>query len=194
MPPILEPMRALLIDAQRICDQLSALAKKRNLSHKFTLDGRFMGDIGELIAAENFHLTLHPRQSHCHDGICRVGKLEHGVQVKCRRKSTVIDFTSQPTLLLVLQIDDSFEKWDVVYNGPGDFLTKDGEFNVDDEGRLMKNGRRHGRRVYLDELHALALNNKGGPRVARKRKTKRQKPERSNIRLIDSSFDASGIE
>ncbi len=129
-----------------------------------------MGDVGELIAAKNFHLTLHPKQSQCHDGVCNVGKLENGVQVKCRRKSTVIDFSSQPTLLLVLKIDASLLNWGVVYNGPGDFLTKDGEFTLDGERRLMKNGRKQGRRVSLDDLRVLAQNSKGGARVARRRK------------------------
>ena len=40
---------------------------------KFTLDGRLVGDIGEILAAENYLIELNPRLTKHHDAICMDG-------------------------------------------------------------------------------------------------------------------------
>jgi hypothetical protein len=154
MPKIPKNIRQQLFIAQTACDELEKIAANSGHSHKFTLDGRFVGDIGELIAAQHFDLQIHKKQKHCHDGICNLGGEEHGVQIKCRRKSTVIDFYSQPKLLLVIGINDQWTEWEIIYNGCGDFLTDDEGFSADEKGRLLQNGKKHGRRIYLDDLRS----------------------------------------
>lgn len=156
MPTIQKDVRLNLAMAQEACDELERISVASGNPHKFTLDGRFVGDIGELLAARHFDIQLHSKQRHCHDGSCQVNGRECGVQVKCRRKSTVIDFYSQPKLLLVIEIDDRWENWKTIYNGPGDFLTRDSGYSADETGRLLRNGKKEGRRVYLDELRQLA--------------------------------------
>lgn len=155
MPKIPKDIRDQLLAAQQVCDNLAKLAAQENLNHKFTLDGRFVGDVGELIASRFFKLALHKKQRSRHDGTCTVGQTTFGVQVKCRRKSTVLDISWQPELLLVLLIDHEFQNWEVVYNGSGEFLSSDDGYTAGKEGRLMKGGQKKARRVYLDDLRTL---------------------------------------
>ena len=157
MPNIPPGIRRQLLAAQRACGALEKLARKELLNHKFTLDGRFVGDIGELLAAKYFSIELHKSQQHRHDAICTIDGETYGVQIKCRRKSTVIDIYSEPELLLVIVIDEAWENWSVVYNGPGDFLSSEKGFTKDATGRLW-NGKKRGRRIYLDELRDINAN------------------------------------
>jgi hypothetical protein len=171
VPKIPENIRRQLAIAQKACDELERISAASGNGHKFTLDGRFVGDIGELLAAQNFDIRPHQTQKHCHDGNCRVNGLDVGVQIKCRRKSTVIDFYSQPKLLLVIEIDQDWESWETVYNGPGDFLSRDEGFTTDEAGRLFRNGKKEGRRVYLDELRQLSRElSRGAPEIPRRRR------------------------
>src|SRR5438105_8506725 len=149
MSKIPNNIRRQLLAAQEACQKLQRISASSGNWHKFTLDGRFVGEIGELLAARHFDFQPDKTQTHCHDGNCSVNGENCGVQVKCRRKSTVIDFHSQPKLLLVIEIDDAWENWHCIYNGPGDFLSRDAGFTIDETGRLLRNGRKAGRRVYL---------------------------------------------
>lgn len=129
--------------------------KDLGLNLKFTLDGRFVGDVGELLAVREFNLKLHHKQGAVHDGSTVTNGKTLGVQVKCRRESTVIDFSSQPELLLVIEIAKDWSSWEVIYNGPADFLTLDGTFRADDERKLHKGATPKSRRYYLEDLAAL---------------------------------------
>jgi len=170
MPRIPDDIRSQLLVAQKACDELEKISAASGHGHKFTLDGRFVGDVGELLSACHFDIEIHKKQKHCHDANCRVSGKAYGVQVKCRRKSTVIDFSSQPKLLLVIEIDQDWEIWETVYNGPGDFLSRDEGFTTDEAGRLYRNGKKEGRRVYLDDLRRLNENlSSRAPRIPPRR-------------------------
>ncbi len=155
MPEIPHDIRTQLQAAQSACDVLATIAAASGWNHQFTLDGRFVGDLGELIAAQFFAIKLHPRQSPCDDGTCAVGLQTLRVQVKCRRKSTGIDIHWQPELLLVLEIDEKWENWDTVYNGPGAFLSQSDGFLAREDGRLLRDGKKEGRRFHLNQLRDL---------------------------------------
>jgi hypothetical protein len=152
MPEMPAEILALLEQAQGAATALHRLAGQSGLNLEFTLDGRFVGDVGELLAVRNFAVKLYGKQGHVHDGFCVLNGREHGVQVKCRRASTVIDFTSQPELLLTLSVAEDWRSWDVVYNGPADFLTDDKVYSMADDRRLMKEHTRKARRINLEQL------------------------------------------
>lgn len=85
---------------------------------KFTLDGRFIGDLGELIAAYFFAIELNPGQHKGHDA--RLG--ERDVEIKLRRNSTQIWFDSEPTLLIVFRMESCDTRVTLVYAGPGSVI------------------------------------------------------------------------
>ncbi|KAF0175986.1 MAG: hypothetical protein FD161_3165 [Limisphaerales bacterium] len=152
MPEMPADILALLEQAQGAATALYDLAAQSGLNLEFTLDGRFVGDVGELLAVRNFAVKLYGKQGQVHDGTCVIKGREQGVQVKCRRASTVIDFTSQPELLLALSVAEDWRSWDVVYNGPADFLTNDKVYSMADDRKLMKGNVRKARRIDLDQL------------------------------------------
>jgi hypothetical protein len=83
-------------------------------NRRFTIDGRLVGDIGEIIAAAEFDVTLNEVGQAEHDGKTSEGRL---VQVK----ATFLDaltFRKTPELYLGFKLnrDGSHE---VVFNGPG---------------------------------------------------------------------------
>ena len=142
MPATPQPIRNLLKKAEGICTKLSVEAKKLGLNRDFTLDGRFVGDVGELVAFQHFAIRLHEHQKKRHDGVCEINGREYGVQVKCRRKSTVLDMSSQPEILLVIEFGKNWETWDIVYNGPGKIVKVGRRLHLDELREAMKNLRK----------------------------------------------------
>jgi hypothetical protein len=143
-----------LIGAQ--IEALAAAAVQANLTRGFTLDGRIIGDIGEILAAQFFELELHENQRSRHDAVTTIAGQEHGVQIKCRKASTVIDFTSIPELLLVVNFSTDWRQWGVIYNGPGDIVRqtvlRNPALTIDDEFRIRRNSRRDSVRLNLGQL------------------------------------------
>ncbi|MDD3772044.1 MAG: hypothetical protein PHC38_05230 [Weeksellaceae bacterium] len=91
---------------------------KRN----FTLDGRLVGDIGEVLAAEKYGLTLLPENSEVYDGV------EDATQRKVQIKASFKGYFQFPfgddkilEFYLCLQIDENGELSEI-YNGPGRFV------------------------------------------------------------------------
>lgn len=91
----------------------------------FTLDGRLVGDIGEILAAEHFDITLHTKQESRHDAYTSNGRL---VQIKATLKDKLtfspfenLEDVTEYYLGLQIREDASF---DVVYNGPSRIIAE----------------------------------------------------------------------
>ena len=85
---------------------------------KFTLDGRLVGDIGEVLAAEKYFIELNEGLTKHHDAICTDGT-KRRVQIKSTMKeSLTFPCDHVPDYLLGIKIhkDGSIEE---IYNGPG---------------------------------------------------------------------------
>ncbi len=83
---------------------------------RFTLDGRLVGDIGEILAEEAYDITLFKELQKYHDGETSDGRL---VQVKATmQKSLTFPADHVPDYYLGIQVhsDGSFSE---VFNGPG---------------------------------------------------------------------------
>lgn len=80
----------------------------------FTIDGRLVGDIGEIIAYLEYDVDLFKVQQACHDGTTSDGRK---VQVKATFKDS-LTFKTTPDYYLGFKIfrDGHHEE---VYNGPG---------------------------------------------------------------------------
>lgn len=107
MSDIAEKVREL----HRITSELEEMYPGRH----FTPDGHMVGSIGEVIATEQYGLSLFEASHPAHDAESRGGEL---VQIKATQGDRVA-ISECPEALIVLKInrDGGFEE---VYNGPGD--------------------------------------------------------------------------
>ncbi|WP_405370973.1 DUF6998 domain-containing protein [Nonlabens sp. Asnod2-A12] len=90
---------------------------------KFTLDGKLVGDIGEVIAAKAYGLRLFRANKHRYDG-CVIGDEEKKVQIKSTIKGHIYfpqnkDKTPRYFLAILINEGGTFEE---LYNGTGGFI------------------------------------------------------------------------
>ena len=80
----------------------------------FTIDGRLVGDLGEVIATLHYNIKLHTGQKADHDGKSSDGR---NVQIKATFKDS-LTFKTIPDYYLGLKLsrDGTHEE---IYNGPG---------------------------------------------------------------------------
>lgn len=83
---------------------------------KFTLDGRLVGDIGEILIEDSYDLSLFENIQKHHDAACSAGRL---VQIKATMKKAVgfpADHVPDYYLAVQIHADGTFTE---VFNGPG---------------------------------------------------------------------------
>lgn len=103
-----EAVKQMLGIVERLC---VAYPKKR-----FTLDGRLVGDIGEVLVEDAYDLVLYEDVKKHHDAECSDGRL---VQIKATmKKNLTFPADHVPNYYLGVQVksDGSFVE---VFNGPG---------------------------------------------------------------------------
>lgn len=85
----------------------------------FTIDGRLVGDVGEVIAALEYDLTLHEVSQPTHDATTPDGR---NVQIKATFKNS-LTFRSTPDYYLGFRLypDGSHEE---IFNGPGRLIAE----------------------------------------------------------------------
>jgi len=83
-------------------------------SRRFTIDGRLVGDIGEVIAELEYDLRLHEISQPDYDAVTSDGRR---VQIKATFKDS-LTFTTTPDYYLGFKLnrDGTYEE---IYNGPG---------------------------------------------------------------------------
>jgi len=81
---------------------------------RFTVDGRLVGDIGEIIAQLEYDITLHNISQPGHDGVTSDGR---NVQVKATFKDS-LTFSTTPDYYLGFKLHPDGH-YDEIYNGPG---------------------------------------------------------------------------
>ena len=81
---------------------------------EFTIDGRLVGDIGEILASLDYEVELFPIQKADHDGVTPD---DRKVQIKASFKDS-LTFKTIPDYYLGLKLyrDGNYEE---IYNGPG---------------------------------------------------------------------------
>lgn len=86
-------------------------------TRRFTIDGRLVGDVGEVIAELEYDITLHKVSQPDYDGITSDGRR---VQIKATFKES-LTFKTTPDYFLGFKLyeDGRFEE---VYNGPGHLI------------------------------------------------------------------------
>lgn len=93
---------------------------KEQYSRGFTLDGKLVGDIGEVLSSEKYGLRLLDENAHVHDSKeISTGRL---IQIKSSfRNVSYFPCRNSPDYYLAIQIfeDGSIEE---LFNGPGQFI------------------------------------------------------------------------
>jgi len=97
--------------------------KYKQHNKKFTLDGKLVGDIGEVLVAEYYGLTLYGDNNHTHDGFV-TGYENKQVQIKASFNDYFYftkDLERKPKYFIAVQLnqDGSFEE---IYSGKGELL------------------------------------------------------------------------
>jgi|GEM_PF-1391253 hypothetical protein len=111
--------------------KLKEAAKNWGVNREFSPDGRFLGDVGELIAKIFYGVDLNVKQEKGHDATEAIVDAEaedkrgRKVEVKLRSRSKGIEFSSIPELLLVVFVSPETLKWVEICNGPGTKLLAD---------------------------------------------------------------------
>lgn len=102
---------------KQLLDIVGKLRASYATSNKqFTLDGRLVGDIGEVLAAEAYDITLFDDLQKHHDATCSDGRL---VQIKATMKSSLtfpVDHVPDYYIGIKIHDDGSFAE---IFNGPG---------------------------------------------------------------------------
>lgn len=98
--------------------QIVESLRKQYPHKRFTLDGRLVGDLGEVIAEENYNLKLFTKVTAKYDGETPDGR---AVQIKVTFHNTLgfpCHAEEVPDFYLGLKLYDD-GSFDEVYNGPG---------------------------------------------------------------------------
>lgn len=105
---------------QLIFDGIECLQAGCDHRRKFTIDGKLVGDIGEIIAEREFAIELDEVSRAHHDAKTYDGR---DVQIKATFKDS-LTFTIAPVLYLGLKLnrDGTHE---LVFNGPGHIIAKE---------------------------------------------------------------------
>jgi len=102
--------------------ELLIITRKLNerYNRSFTLDGRLVGDIGEVLAAEKYGLKLFTENNYKHDAIqVKTGRL---IQIKASFKgNSYFPYSYVPEYFLSIQVHENGEISEF-FNGPGSFI------------------------------------------------------------------------
>jgi hypothetical protein len=109
--------QAIIREALELIFRGIGILQTEFVNRRFTIDGRLVGDIGEIIAATEFDVILDEVGQATHDGRTSDGRL---VQIKATFKKT-LTFRTTPQLYLGFKLhrDGSHE---VIFNGPGQII------------------------------------------------------------------------
>jgi len=91
---------------------------KRYPQKKFTLDGRLVGDIGEVLVENDYEVKLHAGMAKHHDGITTDGTSRE-VQIKTTMKNSLtfpVDHIPELYIGIKVHSDGTYTE---IFNGPG---------------------------------------------------------------------------
>jgi hypothetical protein len=136
-----------------------------------------------MLAAQYLELTLDDTQRRGHDAFTTIEGVDYQVQVKCRKATSMVNFSMVPELLVVIFFSEDWSEWEIVYNGPGALLgpkAVERGLDVDAEKCIKKNGSRTTLDFDLNWFRNLARHPAAGPSV---------RPRVQPIQLFDEPFE-----
>jgi len=138
-----EDILTILQEMEKSVAKLRELSVAAGMKRNFTLDGRLVGDIGELLVARHYEIVRNEKpKGYAHDLYAVVGGVRRGVQVKLRCEGGGdLEFKYGPDILIVLECSRDWTQWREVYHGDGSVVVGDGQ-SVGKDLRLYKSGKR----------------------------------------------------
>ena len=97
--------------------------KYKHHNKSFTLDGKLVGDIGEVLVAEHYGLTLYKNNKHVYDGYVTAEPTKQ-VQIKASFHNYFYfskDLTNIPDYFIAIKLNED-GGFDEVYNGKGKLI------------------------------------------------------------------------
>lgn len=113
------PIARALTSMQEQSDLLEDIAKKQKVKRKFTLDGRLIGDVGELIASMKMGITLTEKQKTGYDGLDAEGRQ---VEIKTTQADSFA-FRKIAERVICIKLHGTTQ-YEAVYDGPGQDLLR----------------------------------------------------------------------
>jgi hypothetical protein len=115
--------KGALVNRRAVAEGLALVFQGINLlttafpHRRFTIDGRLVGDVGEVIAELEYDIILHPTSEPDHDASTSDGRK---VQIKATFKES-LTFRSTPDYYIGFRLypDGRFEE---IFNGPGSLI------------------------------------------------------------------------
>ncbi|MCK5268242.1 MAG: hypothetical protein KAR07_08745 [Spirochaetes bacterium] len=127
---------------------------------KFTMDGRLVGDLGEVLAEQNYKIKLYDGQHSRHDA-CFENNKKREVQIKTTMKENLgfpHDEQKWPEYYLGIRLIDDGSIVEI-FNGPGNIIADE-----------MKNRKRPGNGLHVISINRLKkLNEKVKKRIPRRK-------------------------
>jgi|SRR5690554_314487 len=118
-----ERIHKLQLEIKNLHGSVSALKElfpsKKN---GFTLDGRLVGDIGEVVAEELFQIELHHSLKKHYDAITTYDP-KLNVQIKTTFKES-LTYNHNPDYYIGIKLYENGE-FEVIYNGPGKYIREE---------------------------------------------------------------------
>lgn len=115
-----ERLNKLKTEIEKLHKSVSELKKQfPRKKDGFTLDGRLVGDIGEVVAEELFQIELHEKLKHHYDAVTTY-EPKLNVQIKATFKES-LTFNHAPDYYIGIKLFENGE-YRVVYNGPGKYI------------------------------------------------------------------------
>jgi hypothetical protein len=111
--------------------------QKKFPHRRFTIDGRLVGDLGEIIAEIYYEIRLHQVSQRKHDAVSFDGR---NVQIKATFKNS-LTFSTVPEYFLGLKLNED-GTWEEIFNGPGKIISN-----------FYKNRKGIGRRLIIGINH-----------------------------------------
>ena len=120
-------------EIKQILTITSTLRKK--YKRGFTLDGKLVGDIGEVLAAEHYNLELFPENTRVHDAVKK--RTRKYIQIKSSFLNASYFPTAHiPDYFLAIRINEN-GTLEELFNGPGQYIFD----HYIKKRKLAKNGR-----------------------------------------------------
>ena len=115
-------MNKLQQEIKQLYESVDALRKLfPDKENGFTLDGRLVGDIGEVIAQELFQIKLYEKLKHHYDAETTYGPTLK-VQIKATFKES-LTFNHAPDYYIGIKLSNN-GNYKVIYNGPGKYISE----------------------------------------------------------------------
>lgn len=127
----MEKLKTIIIGLHDSVKKLNELYPQK----KITLDGRLVGDIGEIIAKEIYDIELHDKVLPHYDALAKYVEPNLNIQIKATFKES-LTYNHTPNYYIGIKINEEGD-YHVIYNGPGKYIFEEFKHRKDIGVKLL---------------------------------------------------------